>query len=65
MSALTGINRERITFSNHESQVAPDNEIRFIDAFVEEFISTVRGAKGRDLTVWVLPKWRIISTKVQ
>ena len=43
MSALTGINRERITFSNHESQIAPDNEIRFIDAFVEEFISTVRG----------------------
>ena len=50
MPELTGINREQITFSNHESQIAPDNEIRFIDAFVEEFISTVRGVKERDLT---------------
>lgn len=50
MPELTGINREQITFSTLESQIAPDNEIRFIDAFVEESISTVRGAKGRDLT---------------
>ena len=51
MSALTGINRERITFSNHESQIAPDNEIRFIDAFVEEFITPGRDAKEHDLTL--------------
>ena len=50
MPELTGINREQITFSTLESQIAADNEIRFIDAFVEESISTVRGAKGRDLT---------------
>ena len=50
MHTLTGINREQITFFNFESQVAPDNEIRFIDAFVEEFISPVLGVKERDLT---------------
>ena len=53
MPELTGINREQITFSNHESQIAPDNEIRSIDAFVEEFISPVLGVKERDLTVEV------------
>jgi hypothetical protein len=50
MPQIQGINREQITFSNLESQIAKDNEIRFIDAFVEEFISPVRGAKGRPLT---------------
>ena len=50
MPELTGINREQITFFNFESQVAPDNEIRFIDAFVEEFISPVLGVKERDQT---------------
>jgi hypothetical protein len=35
MPQIQGINREQITFSNLESQIAKDNEIRFIDAFVE------------------------------
>jgi len=39
MPQIQGINREQITFCNFESQIAKDNEIRFIDAFVEEFIS--------------------------
>ena len=34
MPTLTRINREQITFSNLESQVAPDREISFIDALV-------------------------------
>ncbi len=50
MPTLTGIDREQITFTDFESQLAKDNEIRFIDAFVEEFISSVRSAKERDLT---------------
>jgi hypothetical protein len=32
MPTLTRIDREQVTFSNLESQVAPDREIRFIDA---------------------------------
>ena len=51
MLTLTGIDREQVTFSNLKSQIASDNEIRLIDAFVEEYISTVRGAKECDLTV--------------
>ncbi len=50
MPQIQGINREQISFSNLESLIAKDNEIRFVDAFVEEFVSPVRGAKGRDLT---------------
>lgn len=45
MPQIQGINREQITFSNLERQIAKDNEIRFVDVFVEEFISPVRGAK--------------------
>ena len=36
MPQIQGINREQITFSNLESQIAKDNEIRFIDAFVDK-----------------------------
>ena len=50
MPQIQGINREQITFSNLERQIAKDNEIRFVDAFVEEFISPGRGAKECDLT---------------
>ncbi len=50
MLTLTGIDREQVTFSNLKSQIASDNEIRLIDAFVEEYISTVRGAKECNLT---------------
>ena len=49
MPILTGIGREQITFSNLESQMAPDNEIRFINALVEEYISPDRSAKECDL----------------
>ena len=49
MPQIQGINREQITFSNLESQIAKDNEIRFKDAFVEEFVSPVRSAKGRGM----------------
>lgn len=49
MPQIQGINREQITFSNLERQIAKDNEIRFVDVFVEEFISPVRGAKARDM----------------
>ena len=34
MPQIQGINREQITFSNLESQIAKDNEIRFVNAFV-------------------------------
>ena len=36
MPTLTGIDREQITFTDLESQIAKDNEIRFIDAFVDK-----------------------------
>ncbi len=49
MPQIQGINREQITFSNLESQIAKDNEIRFKDAFIEEFVSPVRSAKGRGM----------------
>jgi len=39
MPQIQDINREQITFSNLERQIAKDNEIRFVDVFVEEFIS--------------------------
>ena len=38
MPQIQGINREQITFSNLESQIAKDNEIRFIDAFVDKLV---------------------------
>jgi hypothetical protein len=50
MSTIKGNDYHQFTFSNLESQIAKDYEIRFIDAFVEEFISSVRGAKARELT---------------
>ena len=50
LSTLLGIDWEPITFSNLESLITPDNKTSFIDAFVEESISTVRGVKERDLT---------------
>jgi len=37
MPQIQGINREQITFSNLESQIAKDNEIRFIDALSHSF----------------------------
>lgn len=36
MPTLTGINRGQIVFSNLECKIAQDNEIRFINAFVEK-----------------------------
>ena len=36
MPQIQGVNREQITFSNLESQISKDNEIRFIDAFVDK-----------------------------
>lgn len=36
MPTIIGINREQITFSSLEIQIAKDNEIRFIDAFVDK-----------------------------
>lgn len=50
ISALTGISRHQITFTNLESKIAQDNEIRFIDAFVEGYISPLKGAKECELT---------------
>lgn len=50
MPQIQGISREQNTFSNLESQIVKDNESRFVDVFVEKFISPVRGAKECDLT---------------
>jgi len=36
MPQIQGVNREQITFSNLESQITKDNEIRFIDAFLDK-----------------------------
>ena len=36
MPTLTGINRHQITFTDLETQIEKDNEIRFIDAFVDK-----------------------------
>ncbi len=36
MPQIQGVNREQITFSNLESRISKDNEIRFTDAFVDK-----------------------------
>ncbi len=36
MPTITGISREQISFSSLETQIAKDNEIRFVDAFVDK-----------------------------
>jgi hypothetical protein len=36
MPTITGIDREQITFSSLETQIANDNEILFIDTFVDK-----------------------------
>lgn len=51
MPTVIEINCEQITFSNLECQISKDNEVRFIDAFVEEFISPGKDAKEHDLTL--------------
>ena len=51
MPTVIEINCEQITFSNLKCQIYKDNEIRFIDAFVEEFITPGRDAKEHDLTL--------------
>lgn len=51
MPQIQGVNREQITFSNLKCQIYKDNEIRFKDAFVEEFITPGRDAKEHDQTL--------------
>jgi len=36
MPTITGIDREQITFSSLETQIANDNEILFVDTFVDK-----------------------------
>ena len=43
MPQIQGVNREQITFSNLESHISKDNEIRFIDAFVDKLDLKQRG----------------------
>ena len=36
MPVITGSDRDQISFSSLETQIANDNEIRFIDSFVDK-----------------------------
>jgi hypothetical protein len=36
MPQIQGVNSKQITFSNLESRISRNNEIRFIDAFVDK-----------------------------
>lgn len=36
MPTIQGVNRHQITFTDLETQIEKDNEIRFIDAFVDK-----------------------------
>ncbi|MNQ21789.1 hypothetical protein D3C85_349170 [compost metagenome] len=35
MQHITGISRQQMRFSSLEDSISPDNQVRFIDAFVE------------------------------
>ena len=35
MQHITGISRQQMHFSSLEDTISPDNQVRFIDAFVE------------------------------
>jgi transposase len=35
MQDITGISRQQLRFSSLEDTISPDNQVRFIDAFVE------------------------------
>jgi hypothetical protein len=35
MQHITGISRQQMRFSSLEDTISPDNQVRFIDAFVE------------------------------
>ena len=51
MPTLTGINRGQIVFSNLECKIAQDNEIRFINAFVDKLDFKQPGIQSRGSTI--------------